>query len=952
MLAQVGNQENVENQNGNMVNENFQENVRNVIVNGNRVGCSYKKFVVCNPKEYDSKGGAVVFTRWIEKMEYMHDMSYCSIDQKLKYTVGSFVEFCPSHEMQKLETKLWNHAMVEASQAAYADRVHELARLVPYLVTPESRKIKRYAYGLAPQIRRMVAATEPKIIQKDVQISGALTDEAVRNASIKKVEKIGNVGEPSRDRNIPLPDGKVLRVIGERPEEKVRLLVSVKASDKKKEDIVVVRDFLEVFSDNLSGLPPVWEIEFRIELIPGAVLVVKSPYRLAPSELEELSINSRKSKTKVSFGELNKMTVKNCYPLPRIDDLFDQLQGSQFFSKINLRSGYDQLIVHEDDIPKTVFRTCYRHFEFTVVPFDDILIYSKTQEEHVEYLRLVLELVKKDKLYAKFSKCEFWLREVQFLRHVINGLAGYYRKFIKKFSKIAKSLTILTQKWLGCVLIQRGKVIAYASRQLKIHEKNYTTHDLELDTVVFALKIWRHYLYGKKSRRWIELFSDYNYKIRYHPGKANVVADALSRKKRVKPKRVRAMNMTLKSSIKDRIPSAQKEAIDESEGLQKGLDEMIKQRSDETLYYLDRIWIPLRVDVRTLIMNETHKSKYYVHPRAYKMYYDLRDRYWWPGMKKDIVKYEVSFATEVGEGQLIGPELVQDTIEKISQIKDRLKAELDRQKSYANKRRKPIGFSVEHVEILDREFKKLKQIRIAVFKVWWNSKRGLEFTVDGDDFYENCGELWFIVINNPFWKIRTLSQEVAVSMSWNDFKIMMIEEFYPSHEMQKLETELWNHAMVEAGHAAYIDWFHELARSVPHIVTPESRKIKRKDKNGRDDNTRSRTGHLAKDCRGVPMNVNLVNARNPLVRACYECGSTDHVMSACPRLNRIQGLGENRPNQVVANNEVLRVLGERPEEKAILLMSTKANDKKQGEIVVVRDFHEVFLDDLSGLPPI
>ncbi|GJX83009.1 putative reverse transcriptase domain-containing protein, partial [Tanacetum coccineum] len=281
------------------------------------------------------------------------------------------------------------------------------------------------------------------------------------------------------------------------------------------------------------------------------------------------------------------------------------------------RSGYHQLRVHEDDIPKTAFKTRYGHFEFTVMPFEDILIRSKTQEEHVEHLRLVLGLLKKEKLYAKFSKCEFWLREVQFLRHVINGngihmdpskieavknwkspstptevcsflgLAGYYHRFIKNFSKIAKSLTILTQKcktfdWgevqelafqtlkdklcnkpvlalldgpedfvvycdaseigLGCVLMQRGKVIAYASRQLKIHEENYTTHDLELGAVVFALKIWRHYMYGINSviytdhkslqhifsqkelnmrqRRWIELFSDYDCEIRYHPSKS------------------------------------------------------------------------------------------------------------------------------------------------------------------------------------------------------------------------------------------------------------------------------------------------------------------------------------------------------------------------------------------------------------------------------------------------
>ncbi|GJV30567.1 putative nucleotidyltransferase, ribonuclease H [Tanacetum coccineum] len=583
-------------------------------------------------RENDGKEVNVRLTRWIEKMESVHDMSGCSIDQKVKYTAG--MDWLSNYKAEII--------------------CHE------------------------------------KVVR------------------------------------IPLPDGKVLRVVGERPEEKARLLMSAKASDKKQEEIVVVRDFPEVFPDDLSGLPPIREIEFRIELIPGATPVAKSPYRLAPSELEELSGQLKELQDKgfirpssspwgapvlfvkkkdgsfrmcIDYRELNRLTVKNRYPLPRIDDLFDQLQGSQFFSKIDLRSGYHQLRVHEDDIPKTAFRTRYGHFEFTVMPFgltnapaifmdlmnrvcrpyldkfvivfiDDILIYSKTQEEHVEHLRLVLELLKKEKLYAKFSKCEFWLREVQFLGHVINGLAGYYRRFIENFSKIAKSLTILTQKsktfdWgeeqelafqtlkdklcnapvlalldgpkdfvvycdvsgigLGCVLMQRGKVIAYVSRQLKIHEENYTTHDLELEAVVLALKIWRHYLYGTKSviytdhkslqhifsqkelnmrqRCWIELFSDYDCEICYHPGKTNVVVDALSSKER------------------------------------KGLDDMIEQRSDGTLYYLDRIWVPLKGEVRTLIIDEAYNSKYSVHPGADKMYYDLRDRYWWPGMKKDIAKY-------------------------------------------------------------------------------------------------------------------------------------------------------------------------------------------------------------------------------------------------------------------------------------------------------------------------
>ncbi|GJZ14937.1 putative reverse transcriptase domain-containing protein [Tanacetum coccineum] len=554
---------------------------------------------------------------------------------------------------------------------------------------------------------------------------------------------------------IPLPDGKVLRVLGERPVEKARFLMGAKVGDKKQEEIVVVRDFPEVFPDDLFGLPPLGEIKFRIELTPGATPVAKSPYRLASYELEKLMC--------IDYRKLNKLTVKNRYPLPIIDDLFDQLQGSQFFLKIDLRHVINGNGIHVD--PSKIDKNWKA---------------SRTPTEVHSFL----------------------------------GLAVYYRRFIKKFSKIAKSLTILTQEGpkdfvvycdasgivLGCVLMQRGKVIAYASRQLKIHENNYTTHDLELGAVVFALKIRRHYLYETKSviytdhksiqhilsqkelnmrqRRWIELFSYYDCEIRFHPGKANVVADALSRQER-------------------------KEVVDESAGLQKGLDEMIEQRSDGTLYYLDRIWVHLKGEVRTLIMDEAYKSKYSVHPGADKMYYDLRDRYWWPGIKKDIAEYvskcltclkvkdvhqspsgllqqpeipvlavharairnhldictayhpqtdgqsertiqtledmlkayvlefggswdvhlslvEFSYNNsshssvrcapfkalygrkcrspimwaKVGVGQLIGPRSVQETTEKISQIKDTLKAARDRQKSYADKRRKPLEFSV------------------------------------------------------------------------------------------------------------------------------------------------------------------------------------------------------------------------------------------------------------------
>ncbi|GJV97497.1 putative reverse transcriptase domain-containing protein [Tanacetum coccineum] len=455
-------------------------------------------------------------------------------------------------------------------------------------------------------------------------------DGLVRNGSIKKVEKRGNRREPRKDRNvrddnkrsgtmsmdclsnhkveiiyhekvvrIPLLDGKVLRVLGERPEEKARLLMRAKASDKKQEEIVVVRDFPEVFPDDLPGLPPLREIKFQIELIPGAVPIAKSPYRLAPSELEELSGQLKELQDK----ELNKLTVNNRYPLPRIDDLFDQLQGSHFFSKIDLRSGYHQLRVHEDDILKTAFRTLYGHFEFTVMPFDS--------EKHVEHLRLVLELLKKEKLYAKFSKCEFWLREMQFLGHVINGNGIHVdpskieavknwetprpltNSFLEYFVKLGKrrALWSLNEDILKITVLTTNT--PYPSRSMvyplpathKDHEWNLLKYDVSQKKSILCIEDI------------IELSSDYDCEIRYHPGKANVVADALTRNERVKPMRVRAMNMTLQSSIKDRILAAQKEVVDESVGLQKGLDEMIEQRSDGTLYYLYRIWVPLKGDI-------------------------------------------------------------------------------------------------------------------------------------------------------------------------------------------------------------------------------------------------------------------------------------------------------------------------------------------------------------------
>jgi len=446
------------------------------------------------------------------------------------------------------------------------------------------------------------------------------------------------------------------------------------------QSIPIASEYANVFPDEVSWLPPSRDIDFTIDLIPGAGPVSMAPYRMAMAELAELKKQIEEllekqfirpsaspwgapvllvkkkdgsSRLCVDYRQLNKLTIKNKYPLPRIDDLLDQLKGAWVFSKIDLRSGYHQILVRPEDLQKTAFRSRYDHYEYVVMPFgvtnapavfmdymnrifqpwldkfvvifiDDILIYSRTREEHADHLRVVLNVLREHQLYGKLSKCVFWLEEVQFLGHVISaegiavdpakietmlnwerpktvtevrsflGLAGYYRRFVEGFSKKVNPLTQLTRKdqpfsWteqceeffeemkkcltsapvlvipdtekmfevycdasyqgLGCVEMQEKRVVAYASRQLKVHEKNYPTHDLELAAIVFALKSWRHYLYGSqfqvfsdhkslkylfdqkelnmRQRMWMEYLKDYDFELLYHPGKANVVADAV-----------------------------------------------------------------------------------------------------------------------------------------------------------------------------------------------------------------------------------------------------------------------------------------------------------------------------------------------------------------------------------------------------------------------------------------
>ncbi|GJY11216.1 putative nucleotidyltransferase, ribonuclease H [Tanacetum coccineum] len=556
-------------------------------------------------------------------------------------------------------------------------------------------------------------------------------------------------------------------------------------------DQPIVSEFQDVFPEELPGIPPIRDVEFNIELIPGAEPISKAPYRMAPIELKELKdqlqellergfirpsvspwgapvlfVKKKDGSMRlcIDYRELNKITIRNRYPLPRIDDLFDQLQGAKHFSKIDLRSGYHQLRVKEQDISKTAFRTRYGHYEFLVMPFgltnapavfmdlmnrvfhefldkfvivfiDDILVFSKSKEEHEEHLRTVLQILRQEKLYAKFSKCEFWLSKVAFLGHIVSaegitmdpakveaitkwprptsvtevrsflGLAGYYRRFVEGFSRLALPLTKLMRKgekfvWneereksfeelkqrlvsspiltlpsgsggfqiysdaskkgLGCVLMQHGKVIAYASRQLKPYEVNYPTHDLELAAVVFALKIWRHYLYGEscdiftdhkslkyiftqrelnmRQRRWLELLKDYDTNIQYHPGKANVVADALSRKSgmiagiKVEEEIIRDLerldielcvrgqsgfwaSLRVEPNLISQIKTAQK---DDGEiwAIIQNIDQQTEFRVDDDgiLWQGTKLCVPEDPTLREALMTEAHSSPFSIHP--------------------------------------------------------------------------------------------------------------------------------------------------------------------------------------------------------------------------------------------------------------------------------------------------------------------------------------------------
>ncbi|GKA53151.1 putative reverse transcriptase domain-containing protein [Tanacetum coccineum] len=501
----------------------------------------------------------------------------------------------------------------------------------------------------------------------------------------------------------------------------MKTLMSTKADEPELSDILIVRDFTDVFPEDLLGLPPQRQVEFRIDLIPGVTPVAKSPYRLAPSEMQQLfeQLQEFSLRMCIDYQELNKLTVKNHYLLPRINDLFDQLQGARYFSKI----------------AKTLTSLTQKNKKYE---------WGTEQEKAFQTL--------KDNL------CDA----------PILSLPDGTEYFVVYYDA--------SNQGFGCVLMQRGKVIAYASRQLNIHEKNYTTYDLELGAVVFALKTWRHYLYRTKSviytdhkslqhifdqkelnmrqKRWIELFNDYECEIRYHPAQSEAFKE-------------------------ENVPA---ERLHE-------LDQQMERKEDESLYFMDRIWVPLVGGVRTIIMDEALKTRYSVHPEQIRctMIFEICIGGWygevvkavhrssfsssfsadeivarhgvpvsiildrdgrftscfWQTLQKalgtqldmstayhpqtdrqsertiqtleDMLRayvidfggnwdvhlplaefsYNNSYHSSIRCAPLIRSELVQETTDKVVLIKEKLKAARDRQKSYVDNRHKPLEFEVE-----------------------------------------------------------------------------------------------------------------------------------------------------------------------------------------------------------------------------------------------------------------
>ncbi|GJZ17629.1 putative reverse transcriptase domain-containing protein [Tanacetum coccineum] len=538
--------------------------------NGGNNGCTFKAFQSCNPKEYDGKGDAIVLTRWIEKMENMIDNSGCAENQKVRYEASSLV----NKALTWWNTQIQARGRVAAIPMSWNDFK---AFVVEDCDTIDYRVVIRKGVEDVSKDWRIVGKTK-KQRSKEREMDLAMCALIVRNwvilpgivghwlgkqlcyvievADGKKVEvdrvirdcklELGGslfsinlipLGHGSFDVIVKLPveDGRILRVHGERAVGITKALKSVKEDEPRLSDISVVCEFEDVFPEDLSGLPSQRQVEFCIDLVPGATLIANSPYRLAPSEMQELS------------GQLQ------------------ELQDKGFIRPSHSPWGAPVLFVKKKENQKYVW--------------------GVEQEEAFQNLNNNL--------------CDAPILMLP------DGVGRFSVVYCDASTRIRL-----------CTHAKSAKHYLYGTKSVI-----YTDHK-SLQHIFDQKEL------NMRQRRWIELFSDYECEIRYHPGKANVVADALSRKERLKPRRVRAMAMTVQIGMRERIQVAQSEALRQENILMEnlhGLDQQMEKKEGESLYFMDRIWVSLAGGMRIVVMDEAHKSKYSVHPGADKMYYDLRD---------------------------------------------------------------------------------------------------------------------------------------------------------------------------------------------------------------------------------------------------------------------------------------------------------------------------------------
>nr|GEW84659.1 putative reverse transcriptase domain, ribonuclease H-like domain protein [Tanacetum cinerariifolium] len=601
--------------------------------------CTFTGFMKCGPTQFHGTEGAVGLVRWFKKIENTFEIRREVANGRPWTEVKQMMtdEFYPTKEVQRLEDELRHLKLRDLNIATYTERFNELALLCLDVIPNEKKKIELYIKGLPEIIKGETTSSRPATLNEAMRMAHALMEQKIQAKNERIAEGIKRKWENNNQGNnnnnnshnrgnyqnnnhrnqnnnqrqgmdwlverdalivcgkkeVHMPyKNKTLVVKSDSSVSRLKVISCIKArkyiergsqlfitqvtekepAKKQLQDVPVICNFPEVFLDDLPGLPPPRQVEFKIEVIPDAAPVARAPYRLAPSELKVLS------------DQLKELSEKG----------FIRLSSSPWgapvlFVKKKDRSFpcYHQLRIREEDISITAFQTRYGYFEF------------QNKEDHEKHLKTILELLKNKKLYAKNLKCDFWLKSVQFLGHVIDSKGVHVDP--AKVEAIRNWFAPTTStKGFGAVLMQREKVIAYAFRQLKKHEENYMTHDLKLGVVVFALRLWRHYLYGTKctvytnhkslqyildqkelnmrQRRWIELLSDYDCEIRYHPGKG-------------------------------------------------------------------RIWLLLFRGIRDMIMHKSHKSKYSIHPGSGKMYQDLKKLYWWPNMKADIATFKWEIIT-------------------------------------------------------------------------------------------------------------------------------------------------------------------------------------------------------------------------------------------------------------------------------------------------------------------